>query len=98
MWLPLLLISLSLQATDFGAEGIKALEQEKYEKAVEKDPNDYGARFHLALANSMVGKKPEAIAGYEKVLELKPGLYEADLNLGILFVDQKQFEKAEAHL
>ena len=80
MWPPVLMVFLLLQATDFSAEGIKALEQEKYEeaaaafaKAVERDPNDYGARFHLALANSMLGKKAEAIAGYEKVLELKPG-------------------------
>ena len=105
MWLPALLAFLSFQATDFNAEGIKALEQEKYteaagafEKAIERDPSDYGARFHLAFANSMLGKKTEAIAGYEKVLELKPGLYEAELNLGILLIDAKQFDKAVAQL
>ena len=38
--------------------------------------------------------RTEAIAGYEKVLELKPGLYEAELNLGILLLDAKQAARA----
>ncbi|MCW5976443.1 MAG: tetratricopeptide repeat protein [Bryobacteraceae bacterium] len=96
---------LSLQAADFNAEGMKALEAEKYEeaarafeKAVENDPQDYAARFHLALAHSLLGRRAEAIAGYEKTLELKPGLYEAELNAGILLLDDKQLEKAESRL
>lgn len=105
MWPVLMTFLLFLQAADFGAEGIKALDREKYEeaarafeKAVEADPKDYGVRFHLALAYSLLGRKAEAIAGYEEVLELKPGLYEAELNLGILLADEKQLERAEAHL
>jgi tetratricopeptide (TPR) repeat protein len=93
------------QATDPSADGIKALEQEKYEEAVQafeqalkKDPKDYGAQFHLALAYGLLGRKSEAIAGYQKVLELKPGLYEAELNLGILLIEEKQLEKAESYL
>jgi predicted Zn-dependent protease len=33
---------------------------------------------------------PKALAEYKKVLELKPGLYEAELNLGILLIRDKQ--------
>ncbi|MEK7409711.1 MAG: tetratricopeptide repeat protein [Acidobacteriota bacterium] len=93
------------QTTDFSAEGLKALEAKNYEaaaqlfaKAVEADPKDYSALFHLALAHSMLGKDAEAVAQYKKVLELKPGLYEAGLNLGILLLRQKQPREAAAFL
>lgn len=86
-------------------EGLKALEEERYEaaaqafeKAIEADPEDYGSLFNLAFAYTMLGKKREAIAGYEKVLALKPGLYQAELNLGILLLDEKDAERAIPHL
>src|SRR5437868_2305968 len=99
MWaaLPLFLFL----ATDFTAEGRKALENQKYEeavglfaKAVAADPGDFAAKFHLALSYSVLGKPAEAITIYRKALELKAGLYEAELNLGILLVGQKQAAEA----
>ncbi len=94
MWA--LLAALLLLQTDFTAEGLKALDESRYEaaaqsfaKAVEADPKDYSGHFYLALAYSMLGKDAEGIAEYRKALELKPGLYEAELNLGILFLRQK---------
>src|SRR5580765_8873524 len=99
MWaaLPFLLFL----AADFTSDGIKALEQNKYQeaadlfaKAVAADPNDYAANFHLALSYSLLGKPAEAIPVYKTVLNLKPGLYEAELNLGILLVGQKQASEA----
>src|SRR6266581_2929763 len=103
MWLALPL--LFFLATDFTAEGMKALEERKYQeaadlfaKAVAADPTDYAANFHLALSNSLLGKPAEAIPVYKKVLELKPGLYEAELNLGILLVGQKQAREAIPYL
>ncbi len=53
-------------------------------KAIEADPSDVSAHFNLALALSLQQKDAEAAAEYRKTLELKPGLYEADLNLGSL--------------
>ncbi len=91
----LLLLAVWQQA-DPQAEGIRALDKQDYPaaiaaftRAVDADPNDYAARFHLALAQSLAGRAPEAIAGYRKALELKPGLYEAELNLGILLLGGK---------
>ncbi|HUI54889.1 MAG TPA: tetratricopeptide repeat protein [Bryobacteraceae bacterium] len=85
-----------LQATDFSGEGLKALEAGKYDdavqaftKAIAADPKDYFAHFNLALAYSLLHKDAEGIAEYRKTLELKPGLYEAELNGGILMVRQK---------
>jgi tetratricopeptide (TPR) repeat protein len=102
MWAVALLF---LFATDFAAEGMKALEEHKYQeaaglfaKAVAADPGDYAANFHLALSYSLLDKPAEAIPIYKKVLELKPGLYEAELNLGILLVGQKQAREAIPYL
>ena len=97
MW-PLLAAALLLvQTPDYSADGIKALEEGKYEaavqaftKAIEVDPKDYFAHFNLAFAYGALKKDPEAIAEYRKTLELKPGLYEAELNGGIVFMRQKQ--------
>ena len=81
---------------DYAAEGVKALEEQKYDaavqsftKAVEADAKDYYAHFHLALAYSMVDRDADGVAEYRKALELKPGLYEAQLNAGILLLRLK---------
>ena len=94
MWV--LLAVFLAQSVDFSAEGVKALDQQKYDvavdsftKAVAQDPKDYGVRFNLALAYSLWGKYAESIPQYKTVLELKPGLYEAELNLGISLLRSK---------
>jgi len=85
-----------LQATDPTTEGMKALEEGKYEaavaafqKAIGADPKDYFAHFNLAMAYSLLHQDAEGVAEYRKTLELKPGLYEAELNGGILLLRQK---------
>jgi tetratricopeptide (TPR) repeat protein len=106
MWsLTTAFLLLFLQGTDPAAEGMKALDAQKYDlaaqsfaRAAERDPKDYTAHFNLAFANSMLGKDAEAIAGYRKVLELKPGLYQADLNLGILLLRGKRASEALPYL
>jgi len=100
-----LLVALLAQSVDFSAEGLKALDAQKYDAAVElftkavaEDPKDYGARFNLALAYSFLGKDAESIPQYRAVLELKPGLYEAELNLGISMLRSKDAAGAIAQL
>ena len=94
-----------LQAPDYAAEGLKALEAGRYEQAaqlfakvIETDPKDYAAHFHLALAQSFLGRDAEAVATYRKTLELKPDLYEAELNLGIVLLRRKQAPEAVGYL
>ena len=94
-----------LQATDYSADGLKALEAKKYDqaaelfgKAIAADPKDYAAHFHLALSYTMLKRDAEGIAEYRKVLELKPGLYEAELNVGILLIRYKQPAQAAPYL
>jgi Tfp pilus assembly protein PilF len=85
-----------LQGPDFAAEGLKALDDHRYEaaaqsfqKAIEADPKDYSFHFNLALAYSFLRRDADGIAEYRKTLELKPGLFEAELNGGILLLRQK---------
>jgi tetratricopeptide (TPR) repeat protein len=40
---------------------------------------------------------PEALRAYEKALEIDPTMADAHLNIGKLYHDRKEFEKAEAH-
>ena len=87
---------LFFQSAGPGADGMKALEEGRYEaaaqafaKAIESDPADYTAHFNLALAYSFLNRDQEGIAEYRKALELKPGLYQAQLNAGILMLRQK---------
>lgn len=87
------------------AEGMKALDANHYDaaaaafkQAVEKDPQDYAAHFHLALSYSLLKNDSDAALEYRKTLELKPGLYEAELNLGIVLVRNKMFQDAVAPL
>src|SRR5947209_17360683 len=84
-------------APDFQAQGLKALDEkrfdaaaEAFQKAVESDPKDYTALFNLALADGFLHRDEQAISAYKKVLDLKPGLYEAELNLGILLIRNKR--------
>jgi len=89
---------LFLQAADPYAAGTKALEEGRYEAAVTAftaavaaDAKDYAAHFHLALAYSLLHRDAEGIAEYRKTLELHPGLYEAELNGGILLLRFQRF-------
>src|SRR5215472_5091011 len=88
---------LFFQAAGPGADGLEALDQGHYEEAVHTfqaaiaaDPSDYTAHFNLALAYGFLHRDTEAIAEYRKTLELKPGLYEAELNASILMLRQNK--------
>jgi len=90
MWLPAALFLLLQAPADPVEEGRKALDAnqldraaELFTQAIQKDPADYAAHFHLALAYSLKNDDVRAIPEYAKTLELKPGLYQAQLNLGI---------------
>src|SRR5580700_2347408 len=94
-----------LQSPDYAAEGTKALDAGKYDqaaelfgKAVAADPKDYAAHFHLALSYTMLKRDADSLAEYKKVLELKPGLYEAELNAGILLIRDKEPADAVPYL
>jgi tetratricopeptide (TPR) repeat protein len=81
---------------DYTSDGMKALDEGKYDaavqafqKAIDADAKDYFAHFNLAMAYTLLHKDAEASAEYRKTLELKPGLYEAELNGGIVLLRQQ---------
>ena len=105
MWCSTTLYLLLALQSNFYERGLKALQEQRYQQAVEDftnaiaaEPKDYALHFNLALAYSFLDKDTEGIAEYKKVLEIKPDLYQAQLNLGILFLRQKQGEAAVPYL
>ncbi len=96
-----LLSLLAWQNPDYLDQGRKALDSQKnedaaalFQKAVSASPGDYASHFHLALADSLLHRDPEAIREYQRTLDLKPGLYEASLNLGILLLRNERAAEA----
>jgi tetratricopeptide (TPR) repeat protein len=82
---------------DFLAEGLKALDANQpaaaeplLRQAVQADAKDFSAHFNLALALSLEDKDDEAVQELRRTLELRPGLYQADLNLGLLLLRNKR--------
>ena len=88
---------LSPAAADPQAAGLAALDRQDYQQAKQifsdlaaANARDYSAFFYLALAETSLKEDEQAGVHFRKVLELKPGLYEAELNLGILELRRKQ--------
>lgn len=92
---PLLLLAGQTQQP--AAAGLDALKHQDYRQAqrvfsklVADDPKDYAAYFNLALAETGLNQDDQATEHYKQVLLLKPGLYEAELNLGILYLRNRR--------
>ena len=90
-----------LQTAGPEADGLKALEEHRYDaavdafrKAVDADPSDYSAHFNLAVAYGFLNRDAEGIAEYKKTLELKPGLFAAETNEGLLLLRRKKPDEA----
>src|SRR5260370_21632742 len=99
------IIVLAAFQPNYYQDGLKALDAQQYQaaaddftKALAADPKDFTAHFNLALAYSMLTRDADSVAEYRKTLEWKPGLCQAELNLGILLLRQKQAADAVPHL
>ncbi len=75
------------------AAGLEALRRQDYQQAeqifstiVAADPKNYSAIFNLAFAETALKKDDQAADHYKQALALKPGLYQAELNLGMLYL------------
>ena len=73
--------------------GLQALDRQDYQQAEQvfsklaaADPKDYSALFNLALAETALKRDDAAATHYQQALALKPGLYAAELNLGMLYL------------
>jgi DNA-directed RNA polymerase subunit alpha len=76
------------------AEGDVVRATRGYERAVELDPSHTGALFRLAFLNDLSGNDREAIGYYEKCLKHPPVGKGVLYNLGVLYEDEGQYDKA----
>jgi tetratricopeptide (TPR) repeat protein len=86
-------------------QAVKALEAENYaqaapllEKALAEDAENVEVRFNLAFAYSQLQQDEKAIEHYTKLLEQKPDLPQARMNLGMLLLRQNRPAEAAPYL
>jgi DNA-directed RNA polymerase subunit alpha len=76
------------------AEGEYAEARQQYEAAVEQDPEHVESLFRLAYQHDLSGDDDAAIALYERARRVKPTRSNILLNLGVLYEDRGEYEKA----
>lgn len=94
-----------LTAGDYYNQGLDAFDQGDYsaatldfEQAVSMD-RDFGAAYcKLGEARDKLGRKESAMDAYVDCLELKPTNGMAHARLGELYMAERQYAKAQAHL
>jgi tetratricopeptide (TPR) repeat protein len=59
-------------------------------KVVEQDSDNYAAWFDLGFLYNALGKTDDSIAAYRKSVAAKPGVFESNLNLGLMLVKAHQ--------
>jgi Flp pilus assembly protein TadD len=72
-------------------------------KVVGQDPDNYAAWFDLGFLYNALGRNEDSIAAYRKSVAAKPGVFESNLNLGLMLVkarqpDAEQFLRAATRL
>jgi DNA-directed RNA polymerase subunit alpha len=76
------------------AEGDVQRATRSYERAVELDPSHTAALFRLGFLNDLAGNDFDAIGYYEKCLRYPPIGKGVLYNLGVLYEDHNQYDKA----
>jgi tetratricopeptide (TPR) repeat protein len=71
---------------------------QEWEAVIKVNPTDVNAIFNIAVSLGQIGRRKEAIQFYERVLQIQPNHVQTHQNLGILYRDEKQYEKAKNHL
>jgi DNA-directed RNA polymerase subunit alpha len=66
-----------------------------YQRAVQTDENHAGALFGLALENDRMGNDLESLELYERAAKAFPTGIGVLINLGLIYEDNNQFEKAQ---
>jgi len=71
---------------------------QEWESVVRTNPNDFNALFNIGVCLAQIGRKREAIKIYERVLKIQAAHVQTHQNLGILYRDDRRFDKAKYHL
>jgi len=76
------------------AEGEYSDARSRYEAVLAQDPDNVDARSRLAYHHDLTGDDQTAIALYEQARRVRPTRVNVLLNLGVLYEDAGEFEKA----
>ncbi|MGH7163633.1 MAG: DNA-directed RNA polymerase subunit alpha C-terminal domain-containing protein, partial [Planctomycetota bacterium] len=76
------------------AEGRYEEARDRYEAALAHDPEHVDSLFRLAYHHDLTGDDDAAIALYERARKIHPVRANVLLNLGVLYEDRAEFEKA----
>ena len=68
-----------------------------YQLALIEDPQNPAIWFGLAAALYEVNQTQEAIESYQEALNLNPHLWQAEMNLGVIWFNEKNFGQALSH-
>lgn len=78
------------------AKGLHEQAVECFEKAISYASQHFPLYFNLAVSFGAMHKNAEAIAAYQKALELQPNLPEAHTAMGNIYWEMKDIEQAQA--
>ncbi len=76
------------------AEADYELAQQQYQAALMQDPEHVGSLFRLAYQHDLSGDDDAAIALYERARRIKPTRVNILINLGVLYEDREEYDKA----
>ena len=86
------------KAEDFLAKGDKHSAVGELRRAVAADPGSSPAFFRLGYLLDLIGEEEEAIAMYDRAVEIPPAPINALINLAILLEDRGEYARAERAL
>ncbi len=106
-WLAALLMAITVAAAshEWVQQANQALEDENFvlaaellEKVLTESPDDHETRFQLAYAYTRLEEHDKAIEGYRQVVDAKPDLIAAQVNLSLLLMQNGSAQEALPHL
>src|ERR1035441_1451274 len=86
--------NLMSQAQDLAAQGRLAEAEPLLVEAAKLVPKDAQVLTFLAKIKHRIGKGPEALALFYRIVQITPGAPDAHVNLAIALSDASQFEEA----
>jgi DNA-directed RNA polymerase subunit alpha len=82
-------------ASEAKASGDRPLAVAEYRKALSADPHDPESMFHLGYLLDLMGEEDEAVALYERSLEVGSPRINTLMNLAVLYEDRGEHARAE---
>ncbi|GAB2774726.1 tetratricopeptide (TPR) repeat protein [Hymenobacter luteus] len=82
---------------DLGEDEVFRRTIQYYQQAHDHGQGDYLSYFALGYSYQRLGQFPESLAPFTRSIQLRPNYPTAHLNLAFVYLELKDFEKAQAH-